>query len=177
MIYSVIIVSFFAGIAANLNEDKDNTRLCYLYAQVILFSGLVVHSLGVMIAIRDETHSLLDELTSFYISYQSIVPALLNLFAISLFAYAKRFLYRLLVVPLALSVMYNIAVPVENLVYGTTYIWEKHYIIPLLCGVEIALLIGGSDVVRDKFARSFGNDDIRGHSPQHNKVSDHRDTK
>ncbi len=174
MITLIIFFALLAGVAANLNTNKENVKLCNMYAQILLFSGLVTHTLGLMVAQRDLVYSPTDSLTLFYVAFSGIVPAVLNMYAVSLFVYSKNPIYRLLIIPLSLNIMWSLGVQVENLIYDTIYIWEIQWFVPAMSTIEIVLLLGGSDVVRDKLDRSLRDDDLHSDGALHNKISNHR---
>ncbi len=164
-----------AGLCANLNDDEEKVSLCYMYAMVLMSIGLFQTGLKMLVEQRDLIFPQQDPVTLFYIFYQSVVAALINMFAISKFVYAKNQLYRLVSIPLSITVIYNISVPIENLFYGTHYIWNLDYIIPSLCVVEVILLFMGSDFVRDKHKRSRRADDIHRDITLYGKAFNHRD--
>tara|TARA_R110000851_G_scaffold22894_2_gene67595 strand:- start:13369 stop:13896 length:528 start_codon:yes stop_codon:yes gene_type:complete len=170
MTISLIFFVVIAGLCANLNDDDEKVSLCYLYAILIMGTGLFVKGLEALVIERDLFHSKDDPVTLFFIFYQYLVPAILNLFAISRFAYASNTYYRLVSIPLALTVICNISIPVENLLNGTTYIWNLDYVIPSLCVVEVVLLFIGSDFVRNRNRESDGADDLHRNTTLYSKA-------
>lgn len=151
MEYSFILFAVIAGFAANLSTTEQKTRLCHMYAWVLLFAGFFAHCTMMWINARDAIYPASDALTRFLDFSQYIVPAALNIFAIYKFMGATNKAYRLVSIPLTLTVLCNIGIPLEFKLFGTTELWSMPYIIPALCAIEVTLLMVGSDVIRDKF--------------------------
>jgi len=160
MEYSFILFAIIAGVVANLSTSDEKVRLCIMYAQVLLFAGLFAHGTTAWINHRDSMLPASDWLTRFLDFYQYLVPAALNLYAITRFQKSMNRAYRLISIPLSFTILYNIGVPLEFKLFGTTNLWSATFIIPALCATEVILLLVGSDVIRDK----FGGIDRDGHT-------------
>jgi len=151
MEYSFILFAVIAGFAANLSTTEQKTRLCHMYAWVLLFAGFIGHCTTMWIDGRDAIYPASDSITRLLDFSQYIVPAALNIFALLKFIDATNKAYRLVSIPLIFTVLCNIGIPLEFRFFGTTQIWSMIYLIPALCAIEVTLLMVGSDVIRDKF--------------------------
>lgn len=153
MIALSITFAAVAGLAANYNTRRCDQYLCRAYALVILLSAIALHGGVFWVAGRDNYYPEDDPITSLIIFSEYFLPGCFNLFAVVMFLQSDKLLYRWVALPIAVTAVINVSIPLEKIFFNSYQVWGYKNIIPGLCVLELALLLGGSDGGRDRINR------------------------